>query len=700
MQGVSMNKRYTKSSFHKKTNKKNLDSARTHIDAELAAFLPFRPISNDPEHNKKVLTISILHTLPRLIDTYDVLNLFADNFYSDLAHTEDNDAALAFVLPILRKAFTRFKIPTYLKKNFALLQECFGLSELDTQILYMCYLIDGFERHLTRNFDYENTYICFAHCLSVSKVKIQNALAINSLLRHLKLIETTFNRFKLTDFAENLMSCSYTKQKIMMKIAIPCAKSTLNTQDFSYMQESIDLLLNVFSTMPHPSIYLYGESGVGKNAIASILAELSGKELWEICADDEAYNDKNTNFLLAQRMLNKQKHIVLMDECEDIFDNFSFMFSRKSQNKNILNRNLESVQVPSIFLSNSADIDPAFLRRFDVVLEIKAPPKDKKKAMLHDFIKHQKMRLSEHLITQIAHSSLSQGIFIRACDVAKATTKEHKANKQNIFEAHLLQILNEHLKLKNEPTLQPKSTETLPYDMNLINADISLSALCEQCKAAMQKDSALGIRILAYGAPGSGKSAFSKALAKALNKPLITKRASDIFSMWVGGSERNIAAIFKEASAQGAILVLDEADSFLQERANATRGFEISQVNEMLTQMEHFEGIFIATTNFIDNLDSAVMRRFDMKIAFKELDTQKLCQAFSLYAKYLGISDYLHFLDASMSKMSKLQNICLGDFALIARAARLSPITDSQNLYEKLLAESQLKANNTFSMGF
>ena len=71
--------------------------------------------------------------------------------------------------------------------------------------------------------------------------------------------------------------------------------------------------------------------------------------------------------------------------------------------------------------------------------------------------------------------------------------------------------------------------------------------------------------------------------------------------MWLGGTEKNIAQAFKEASSKKAVLVFDEVDSFLQNRSAAARSWEITQVNEMLVQMESFSGIFIATTNLIDN---------------------------------------------------------------------------------------------------
>ena len=89
---------------------------------------------------------------------------------------------------------------------------------------------------------------------------------------------------------------------------------------------------------------------------------------------------------------------------------------------------------------------------------------------------------------------------------------------------------------------------------------------------------------------------------------------------------------FKQATDDGALLLIDEVDSFLQDRRNAQQSWEVSQVNELLIQMEMFSGIFIASTNLMDSLDQAALRRFDLKVKFGFL---KKDQAESLFASAL-----------------------------------------------------------------
>lgn len=125
------------------------------------------------------------------------------------------------------------------------------------------------------------------------------------------------------------------------------------------------------------------------------------------------------------------------------------------------------------------------------------------------------------------------------------------------------------------------------------------------------------LNILIYGAPGSGKTAFVNHLVQEVGAPIHIVKASELMSKWIGETEQNIAKEFKKAKSDNAILFLDEIDSFLQDRKTAEKSWEVVSVNELLQQMESFGGVVIGATNFKENLDPAVMRRFTFKI---ELD--------------------------------------------------------------------------------
>lgn len=701
----------------------------------LQKLLPFKPIANDKDYEKKFFATHLMNLFPHTLDFDDCFKLFRKNFNANLADFSDEAMVAEFITPYLLEHFHALRPKPFVRKNLALLQECFGLSEIETNILYIIGLFDKMSRYYDDKLDYLEFCLLLASVLQTSPTKIQKLLMADMPLRKFDFIDDRHRsgEFELESFTERLMQEPFSKQEMMKRIARIYPKSTLEIADFSYMKSDLDMLLNYCKNAKNPSVFLYGRAGVGKNEIAALIAKELDKDLWEIHNIDTQgvmREDRLEQFIRAQAMLKADKSVILLDECEEFFPSLSPKYNEDKPSKNTLNKMLESVKIPSIFLSNSANIDPAFLRRFDIVLEIHAPPKEKKQAMIEKALKSQRIRLDSRIISQICESSLSQGVLLQACKVAKTLAK-HKlyslkncektpkstAANSRIITQSLIQVLNEHLKLQGQPTIATKAPQALPYNMSLIHASVDMKALCERIKSvcgakdanvdssSSGQDSTQGVRILAYGMAGSGKSEFAKALAKELDKPIILKKASDLLSMWVGGSEKNIAKAFREAEQRGAILVLDEVDSFLQDRSGASVSWEISQVNEMLTQMESFAGIFIATTNFMDNLDRASIRRFDMKIEFKPLDFARLQKAFGLYAKHLGIGDYAAFLESTFGKreLEKLENICFGDFALIARGAAFAPLDSAEQLLEKLQEEARIKglsASSSKRVGF
>ena len=122
-----------------------------------------------------------------------------------------------------------------------------------------------------------------------------------------------------------------------------------------------------------------------------------------------------------------------------------------------------------------------------------------------------------------------------------------------------------------------------------------------------------------YGPPGTGKTALAEHVARELQRPLLIRQASDLVSKYLGETEHNMARMFEDAEQEQAVLLLDEADSFLRSRQRAERTYEVSEVNEMLQGMERFGGVFICTTNLFDDLDEAALRRFTFKIRFLPL---------------------------------------------------------------------------------
>jgi SpoVK/Ycf46/Vps4 family AAA+-type ATPase len=163
------------------------------------------------------------------------------------------------------------------------------------------------------------------------------------------------------------------------------------------------------------------------------------------------------------------------------------------------------------------------------------------------------------------------------------------------------------------------------FNVDLLNCSRDIKFLTDK----IIKNKVLNFSMCIYGDPGTGKSAYAKFLAKKLGLDIVCKSAADILDPYVGNSEKLIKETFQEAKEKHAVLIIDEIDSFLRSRSLAQRNWEVSMVNQMLTCMESFSYPFICTTNFIDTLDQASLRRFTFKFKFGFLKQNQIESAFS-----------------------------------------------------------------------
>jgi SpoVK/Ycf46/Vps4 family AAA+-type ATPase len=207
-------------------------------------------------------------------------------------------------------------------------------------------------------------------------------------------------------------------------------------------------------------------------------------------------------------------------------------------------------------------------------------------------------------------------------------------------------------------------------------------------------------RVLLYGEPGTGKTAYAHALAKLLDKPLLEKRASDLLSPWVGETEQRISQAFDSAVSNDAVLFIDEADSLLASREHAVRNWEVTQVNELLEQLSDFDGIVVLATNRLEALDAAVLRRIDAKIRFDVLNPLQLRDHFVQLCQHIGTVAQ----ESHCQWTKNLKGLTPGDFACVRRRLAFAPVASEDDRAAVLLAllreELRLKTKGSQSIGF
>lgn len=237
------------------------------------------------------------------------------------------------------------------------------------------------------------------------------------------------------------------------------------------------------------------------------------------------------------------------------------------------------------------------------------------------------------------------------------STKESESQKTTIIENPYELDTREHKSINSS------------YDLSVLNTSIPAQEIVEMVQNAIVNDrksqsNEKGIRILFYGLSGAGKTNLAHYIADAIGKKILCKNASDILGMYVGESEKNIAKAFEEAKEQKKILLFDEVDSFFRERSYASHSWELTQVNEFLTQMEKFEEIVICTTNLRNIMDKAMQRRFHIMVEFKALKDDGVE---SLLGKYFPQFD---FKEEDIRRISRFQSATPGDFGNLSSRLR------------------------------
>lgn len=436
------------------------------------------------------------------------------------------------------------------------------------------------------------------------------------------------------------------------------------------------------------NVLIHGEPGSGKTEFARMLSASLGLDLYEVATAKRDGNLLDGNeryraYRLGQALLGKSnRNILIFDEIEDLFrrdDLDPLTGSNRSGRKGAINKTLECNPIPAFWITNNIQvIDRAFLRRFDYVLELNAPPRSVRGRILDEYLAD--LPVSEEWKKRMAgHEDLVPAIVERAARVIhplKASGSSHEVERA------LGRVMGNTLEAMGLPR-EPRNWAPLGegYRLDVLNADCDMA----EVQAGLARH--LQGRVCLYGPPGTGKTAFGRFIAETLDRPLLVRRASDIVSPWVGMTERNLARMFRKAQEEEAVLLLDEADSFLRDRQGARQSWEVTEVNEMLAQMECYEGIFIASTNLMDSLDAAALRRFDLKIRFDFLKPEQARMLFLDMAGRLR----LDVPKAVEVRLPRLDCLTPGDFANVARQAMLRRIASAHELLERLAAECAVK---------
>ncbi|MDE6250453.1 MAG: AAA family ATPase [Alphaproteobacteria bacterium] len=459
-------------------------------------------------------------------------------------------------------------------------------------------------------------------------------------------------------------------------------QATLKRKNFDYMSSDFDAIRGILQSAVQAgssgiNILLYGNPGCGKTELAKSVCASAHLCLYTTSENKENKDARLGSLAQTQTVLKTDKTaVVLFDEAEDVFS--LNPLSRIAPSKLYVNRRLETNPRPVIWITNKiSDMDPAYIRRFSFALNVSDPDAHAKANAWGRVFQTHGLKLSSSKLDALC----------KKYDVPMALVDTAARNAKLMNRMDMVETTIDSLVGAMNGRGMRAAVSDVDFDTSLLNTDTDLMRLATQIRDKNIRRFSLCL----YGAPGTGKTAYARYLGEMLSMPVITRRASDIKGSYVGETERNIAAAFAAARAKKAILVFDEADSFLQDRTRAHHSWEVSCVNEMLTQMESATHPFICTTNLMQQLDQASLRRFMFKVKYNYLTTPQVVRAFKTFFDCT-------VTDADVSDLTMLSP---GDFSVVRNRAGLLDITNPRELIDMLRQEQSVKgATTTGKIGF
>lgn len=600
--------------------------------------------------------------------------------------------------------------------NLSYLQGLLGLSDLDCDLLAIAvavagrggvYTCLGWLFGASGTCPPLETYTLLAAMAGVAPEAIAAALADNAPLATSQLLQFEFSNG--ADRCLNLLeACERALQRpgldaagLLAQLIAVAPPAELDLGDYAHLAEDASNLKQLLAHALEQgtrglNVLIHGAPGTGKTQLARALAKALGVPLYEPHFPDERLPDRGgrvRNLSLCQALLHRQpRALVLFDEAEDAFPQelvIGLPFASRPRQRAWQHQALESNSTPVLWIANSVKhLDPAVVRRFAVVVEVREPPQAARLQMLRRALGG--LHVTASWLERTAEDpSLTPADMVRAARVATAL-----AEPSLPVDAALDWAMRGHRALRQRRDASAYRLDRQAYDLSFVNADKDLSLLVRQLTQRPRATLCLA------GPPGTGKTAFCAHLAQALGVPLIQAKSSDLLDKYVGESEKRIADLFRAAKAQGAVLLLDEADGLLRDRRHATHSWELTQVNELLCQMEAFDGIFACATNLPGELDQATLRRFHLKVAFGAIRKEQTKAAFLKIYEAMG-GDVSTVPPQALAQVEQLRDVCLGDLHAARRHCEiLSSQPTALEFADAIAEEVAARATPRVAAGF
>ena len=601
-----------------------------------------------------------------------------------------------------------------LEKSVIRLQKIFNLTDLEAELCFFFFIIDAyngpesyFENHLKLTSFQGRGHL--STILGVTRSDID--AAFSKTLVPAGLVDPTHGRIcvcsEVQAFLEGPGTDILTEKDLKQingKGSLPLDAHFIPAADIDHV---LSLLAQKTDSATH--ILLYGPPGTGKTSFACGLARHLKDPVYEIISQRYEENESKRRRLVLSACvssMNRDKGAVfILDEADNVLNTEDAWWRRgETQDKGWLNNLMEQPGLRIIWIVNHINaIEDSVLRRFAFSIHFKPFNRQQRERLWETIIRRHRCKryFNDQDLRQLAQDfQTNAGVIDLAVKKAKEAGHHNRtallqAIRQGV-EAHQT-VVNGGYKKDNQDALDTDySLEGLNISADIQSVLFQVEQFDRYLKNSAKIHARYGFNLLLYGPPGTGKSEFARFLARHLDRELLVRRLSDILDPYVGMAERHIREAFDRAAQTGAVLVLDEADALLFPRKGAVRSWEISHTSELLTAMERFAGIMIATTNRLDGLDSAAIRRFNHKIEFDFLtpDGNRVFYDRMLGSIVSGATD-----EETVRVLSRLNCLTPGDFKIVRDRFAFYPkgSVSASMLIEALQQEADIKQKQSGS---
>jgi len=389
-----------------------------------------------------------------------------------------------------------------LQENSDRLATLMGLDTLEQRLLEFAVVLHN-HRFLGDACDYMSglTNQRLMHVLSVlldaPSMEVRAALAPKGRLASSGLLTVDINSNCALIGKLDLLSEQFSEQMIteldepttlLRGMVLPSGKPTLALTDYSHLAESLDILqpyLRAVITQRRPgvNILIHGPAGTGKSQLTRVMAQALEQSLFEVTSEDDNGDAvigerRLRSYRLAQNFLRGRDALLLFDEIEDVFNDGNELWGKKStaqSRKAWMNRMLEENPVPAFWLTNTVHgLDRAFLRRFDMVLEVAAPPRMQRERIVRQ---HSDGLLDEASVRRLADAEgLTPAVITRAAGVIQMVRDQLPPER---LPAALTSLVSSTLEAQGWGPLRDNGQDARPdfYDPRFVNTGIDLHQL-------------------------------------------------------------------------------------------------------------------------------------------------------------------------------------------------------------------------------